>query len=48
MSEGKGLSGYFKGISLKIFSIMFKFEDNPFNNNKITANNSKNKQKLDF
>jgi hypothetical protein len=38
MSEGQGLSGYFKGLSLKI--IMFKFEDNPFKNNKVTANNS--------
>jgi hypothetical protein len=46
MSEGQGLSGYFKGLSLKI--IMFKFEDNPFKNNKIIDNNSKNKQNLDF
>jgi hypothetical protein len=27
---------------------MFKFEDNPFKNNKVTAINSMNKQKLDF
>jgi hypothetical protein len=27
---------------------MIKFEDNPFKNNKVTANNSKNKQNLDF
>jgi hypothetical protein len=40
MSEGQGLSSYFEGISLKI--IMFKFED------KVTANNRKNKQNLDF
>jgi hypothetical protein len=46
MSEGQGLSGYFKGISLKI--IMIKFKDNPLKNNKVTANNSKNKQNLDF
>jgi hypothetical protein len=36
MSEGQGLSGYFKGLSLKI--IIFKFEDNPFKN-KVTAKN---------
>jgi hypothetical protein len=46
MREGQGLSGYFIELSLKI--IMFKVEDNPFKNNKVTANNSKNKQKLDF
>jgi hypothetical protein len=46
MSEGQGLSGYFKELSLKI--IMFKFEDNSFKNNKITANNSKNKQNVHF
>jgi hypothetical protein len=46
MSEVQGLSGYFKGLSLKI--IMFKLEDNPFKNNKVTANNSKNKENLDF
>jgi hypothetical protein len=28
MSEGQGMSGYFKEISLKI--IMIKFEENPF------------------
>jgi hypothetical protein len=28
--------------------IMFKFEDNTFKNNKVTANNSMNKQNLDF
>jgi hypothetical protein len=39
MSKGQGLSSYFKGLSLKI--IMLKFEDNPFKNNKVTANNSK-------
>jgi hypothetical protein len=38
LSESHGLSGYFKGLSLKI--ITFKFEDNPFKNNKVTANNS--------
>jgi hypothetical protein len=38
MSEGQGLSCSFEGLSLKIF--MFKFEDNPFKNNKVTANNS--------
>jgi hypothetical protein len=27
---------------------MIKFEDNPFKNNKVTANNSKNKQNLGF
>jgi hypothetical protein len=42
MSEGQGLSG----ISLEI--IMFQFEDDPFKNNKVTANNSMNKEKLDF
>jgi hypothetical protein len=36
-SEGQGLPGYIKGLSLKI--IKFKFEDNPFKNNKVTANN---------
>jgi hypothetical protein len=33
MSEGQGLSGYFKGLSLKI--IMFMFEDNPFKTTKL-------------
>jgi hypothetical protein len=27
---------------------MFKFEDNPFKNNKVTANNSMNKPKFGF
>jgi hypothetical protein len=38
MCGGQGLSGYFKGLSLKIN--MFKFEDNPFKNNKVTASYS--------
>jgi hypothetical protein len=38
MSEGQGLSAYFKGLSFKI--IMFKFGDNPFKNNKGTASYS--------
>jgi hypothetical protein len=42
MSKGQGLTYNFIGLSLKI--IMFKFEENPFNNNKVTANNSNNKQ----
>jgi hypothetical protein len=46
MSEGQGLAVCFEGISLKI--TMFKSEENPFKNNKVTANNSMNKQKLDF
>jgi hypothetical protein len=38
MSEGQGLSDYFKGLALKI--ILFKIEDNPFKNSKATGNNS--------
>jgi hypothetical protein len=38
MSEGQGLSGYLKGLSLEV--IMFKFEDNPLKKNKVTANKS--------
>jgi hypothetical protein len=41
MTEGQGLACNFSGIFLKI--IMFKFEDNPFKNNKVTAKNSMNK-----
>jgi hypothetical protein len=44
MSEDQGLFGYFKNLSVKI--IMFKFEDKPFKNNKITANNSQTKMKI--
>jgi hypothetical protein len=44
ISEGQGLSGLFKSIKI----IMFKFEDNQFKNNKVIANNSKNKQNLDI
>jgi hypothetical protein len=44
LTEGQGLSGYFKGLSSKI--IIFKFEDNPFKNNKVTANNIKKKWKF--
>jgi hypothetical protein len=46
MSEGQGLSVYFKALSLQI--IIFKFKDNPLKNNKVIANNSKNKQNLDI
>jgi hypothetical protein len=46
MSEGQDLSGYFQGLSLKI--IMFKFEDNPFKNNKVTAKNIHNFNYLTF
>jgi hypothetical protein len=42
MSEGQGLSGNFKGLSLKI--VMFKIEDNPLKNNKVTAKNSQKKK----
>jgi hypothetical protein len=42
MSDGQGLSGYFRGLSLQIF----KFEDNPFKNNKVTANNSEKYEKI--
>jgi hypothetical protein len=35
VSEGQGLSSKLEGLSLKI--IMFKFEDNPFKNNKVIA-----------
>jgi hypothetical protein len=44
MSEGQGLPIYLKGPSLKI--IMFHFEDNPFKNNKVTANKSKKQANL--
>jgi hypothetical protein len=43
MSEDQGMFGYFKKLSLNI--IMFKFEDKPIKNNKITANNSQTKMK---
>jgi hypothetical protein len=44
MSEGQDLFGSFKKLYLKM--IMFKFEDKPFKNNKVTANNSQTKMNI--
>jgi hypothetical protein len=42
MTECQGLCYQLKGLSLRI--VVFKFEDNPFTNDKVIARNSEKQQ----
>jgi hypothetical protein len=44
MTEGQGLSDWLEGPSLR--TVVLKFVDNPFTNNKVIASDSKNQVKF--